>query len=166
MLSSSYYHVFIIALSWSHHRTILLSWLHHRTMVFLSSFYQCGSIIVILCFHNRTFGFHHRTTVSGFHHRTTVSGFHHRTTVSGFHYRTTVSGFHHRTTVSGFHHRTTVSGFHYRTIVGSSSHYLFSTSYYRFPMQVSIYIQMHEQFLLFPQCFLPSWRTFCHFNNI
>ena len=23
-----------------------------------------------------------------------------------------------------------------------------------------------EQFLLFPQCFLPAWRTFCRFNQI
>ena len=23
-----------------------------------------------------------------------------------------------------------------------------------------------EQFLLFPQCFLPIWRTFCHFHQI
>ena len=23
-----------------------------------------------------------------------------------------------------------------------------------------------EQFLLFPQCFLPVWRTFCHFHHI
>ena len=24
-------------------------------------------------------------------------------------------------------------------------------------------IARNEQFLLFPQCFLPFWRTFCHF---
>ena len=24
----------------------------------------------------------------------------------------------------------------------------------------------NKQFLLFPQCFLPRWRTFCHFNHI
>ena len=24
----------------------------------------------------------------------------------------------------------------------------------------------NEQFLLFPQCFLPVWRTFCHFHQI
>ena len=27
-------------------------------------------------------------------------------------------------------------------------------------------IARHEQFLLFPQCFLPIWRTFCQFNHI
>ena len=27
-------------------------------------------------------------------------------------------------------------------------------------------IARNEQFLLFPQCFLPIWRTFCHFNYI
>ena len=27
-------------------------------------------------------------------------------------------------------------------------------------------IACHEQFLLFPQCFLPIWRTFCHFYQI
>ena len=24
----------------------------------------------------------------------------------------------------------------------------------------------HEQFLLFPQCFQPIWRAFCHFRQI
>ena len=27
-------------------------------------------------------------------------------------------------------------------------------------------IAHNEQFLLFPQCFLPIWRTFCHFHQI
>ena len=27
-------------------------------------------------------------------------------------------------------------------------------------------IARYEQFLLFPQCFLPFWRTFCHFHQI
>ena len=27
-------------------------------------------------------------------------------------------------------------------------------------------IARNEQFLLFPQCFLPIWRTFCHFKQI
>ena len=27
-------------------------------------------------------------------------------------------------------------------------------------------IARNEQFLLFPQCFLPVWRTFCHFQQI
>ena len=27
-------------------------------------------------------------------------------------------------------------------------------------------IARNEQFLLFPQCFLPVWRTFCRFNQI
>ena len=27
-------------------------------------------------------------------------------------------------------------------------------------------IARNEQFLLFPQCFLPFWRTFCHFHLI
>ena len=27
-------------------------------------------------------------------------------------------------------------------------------------------IARNEQFLLFPQCFLPIWRTFCHFHEI
>ena len=27
-------------------------------------------------------------------------------------------------------------------------------------------IARNEQFLLFPQCFLPVWRTFCHFHHI
>ena len=27
-------------------------------------------------------------------------------------------------------------------------------------------IALNEQFLLFPQCFLPFWRTFCHFHQI
>ena len=27
-------------------------------------------------------------------------------------------------------------------------------------------IARHEQFLLFPQCFLQIWRTFCHFHRI
>ena len=27
-------------------------------------------------------------------------------------------------------------------------------------------IARNEQFLLFPQCFLPIWRTFCHFHKI
>ena len=27
-------------------------------------------------------------------------------------------------------------------------------------------IARNEQFLLFPQCFLPFWRTFCHFHEI
>ena len=27
-------------------------------------------------------------------------------------------------------------------------------------------IARNEQFLLFPQCFLPIWRTFCHFHRI
>ena len=27
-------------------------------------------------------------------------------------------------------------------------------------------IARNEQFLLFPQCFLPVWRTFCHFHQI
>ena len=27
-------------------------------------------------------------------------------------------------------------------------------------------IARHEQFLLFPQCFLPIWRTFCYFYQI
>ena len=26
-------------------------------------------------------------------------------------------------------------------------------------------IARNEQFLLFPQCFLPIWRTFCHFHQ-
>ena len=26
-------------------------------------------------------------------------------------------------------------------------------------------IAHNEQFLLFPQCFLPVWRTFCHFHH-
>ena len=26
-------------------------------------------------------------------------------------------------------------------------------------------IARNEQFLLFPQCFLPIWRTFCHFHK-
>ena len=26
-------------------------------------------------------------------------------------------------------------------------------------------IARNEQFLLFPQCFLPFWRTFCHFDQ-
>ena len=26
-------------------------------------------------------------------------------------------------------------------------------------------IAHNEQFLLFPQCFLPIWRTFCHFHQ-
>ena len=26
-------------------------------------------------------------------------------------------------------------------------------------------IARNEQFLLFPQCFLPVWRTFCHFHQ-
>ena len=26
-------------------------------------------------------------------------------------------------------------------------------------------IALYEQFLLFPQCFLPVWRTFCHFHQ-
>ena len=25
---------------------------------------------------------------------------------------------------------------------------------------------LNEQFLLYPQCFLPLWRTFCHFHQI
>ena len=27
-------------------------------------------------------------------------------------------------------------------------------------------IARNKQFLLFPQCFLPIWRTFCHFHQI
>ena len=27
-------------------------------------------------------------------------------------------------------------------------------------------IARNEQFLLFPQCFLPIWKTFCHFHHI
>ena len=27
-------------------------------------------------------------------------------------------------------------------------------------------IAPNEQFLLFPQCFQPVWRTFCHFHQI
>ena len=27
-------------------------------------------------------------------------------------------------------------------------------------------IARNEQYLLFPQCFLPIWRTFCHFHQI
>ena len=27
-------------------------------------------------------------------------------------------------------------------------------------------IARNEQFLLFPQCFLPVWKTFCHFPQI
>ena len=27
-------------------------------------------------------------------------------------------------------------------------------------------IAHNEQFLLFPQCFLPIWRTFCYFHQI
>ena len=27
-------------------------------------------------------------------------------------------------------------------------------------------IARNEQFLLFPQCFLPVWRTFCHIHQI
>ena len=27
-------------------------------------------------------------------------------------------------------------------------------------------IASDEQFLLFPQCFLPIWRTFCHYHQI
>ena len=27
-------------------------------------------------------------------------------------------------------------------------------------------VARNEQFLLFPQCFLPIWRTFCHFYQI
>ena len=27
-------------------------------------------------------------------------------------------------------------------------------------------IARNEQFLLFPQCFLPVWRTLCHFHQI
>ena len=27
-------------------------------------------------------------------------------------------------------------------------------------------IALNEQFLLFPQCFLPIWKTFCHFHKI
>ena len=27
-------------------------------------------------------------------------------------------------------------------------------------------IALTEQFLLFPHCFLPVWRTFCHFHQI
>ena len=27
-------------------------------------------------------------------------------------------------------------------------------------------IARNEQFLLFPQCFLPVWRSFCHFHQI
>ena len=27
-------------------------------------------------------------------------------------------------------------------------------------------IARNEQFLLFPQCFLPIWRAFCHFQQI
>ena len=27
-------------------------------------------------------------------------------------------------------------------------------------------IAHNEQFLLFPQCFLPVWRTICHFHQI
>ena len=27
-------------------------------------------------------------------------------------------------------------------------------------------IARNEQFLLFPQCFLPIWRTFCHFHQV
>ena len=26
-------------------------------------------------------------------------------------------------------------------------------------------IARNKQFLLFPQCFLPVWRTFCHFHQ-
>ena len=27
-------------------------------------------------------------------------------------------------------------------------------------------IARYEQFLLFPKCFLPVWRTFCHFRQV
>ena len=27
-------------------------------------------------------------------------------------------------------------------------------------------IALNEQFLLFPQCFIPMWRTLCHFHKI
>ena len=27
-------------------------------------------------------------------------------------------------------------------------------------------IARYEQFLLFPQCFLPVWRAFCHFHEM
>ena len=27
-------------------------------------------------------------------------------------------------------------------------------------------IARNEQFLLFPQCFLPVWITFCHFSKV
>ena len=27
-------------------------------------------------------------------------------------------------------------------------------------------IARNDQFLLFPQCFLPAWITFCHFRQI
>ena len=27
-------------------------------------------------------------------------------------------------------------------------------------------IAHNEQFLLFPQCFLPIWRTLCHFHQV
>ena len=27
-------------------------------------------------------------------------------------------------------------------------------------------IAQKEQYLLFPQCFLPIWRTFCHFHQV
>ena len=27
-------------------------------------------------------------------------------------------------------------------------------------------IAHNEQFLFFPQCFLPVWQTFCHFHQI
>ena len=27
-------------------------------------------------------------------------------------------------------------------------------------------IARNEQFLLFPQCFLPIWKTFCNFSQI
>ena len=27
-------------------------------------------------------------------------------------------------------------------------------------------IALNERFLLFPQCFLPVWITFCHFHQI
>ena len=47
-----------------------------------------------------------------------------------------------------------------------------SPSFYVFAVQVfentveKGEIARNEQFLLFPQCFLPVWRTFCHFHQM
>ena len=58
----------------------------------------------------------------------------------------------------------------------------FSMTYKPFPEQAQVFtclqykafentvgkgeIAHNEQFLLFPQCFLPIWRTFCSFHPI